>query len=165
MEFYDWNQNKSKVSATEILNYQSTGEKVEPPQEYAKSVEQLLNDGENDYNLDKYREQVVKMLGLNVAWQRPLPVDPNVELKTKTEEKEISVELEAAVEKLAKKSKKIKREKRKEKEESEKVKDKIPEKEDEQENIPNETISEEKSQKEESGIDNKSSKREFWFYP
>lgn len=67
MEYYDWSRNKSKVSATEILNYKTTGEKVEPPQEYAQSVEQLLNDGENEYNLDKYREQVVKMLGLNIA--------------------------------------------------------------------------------------------------
>lgn len=68
MEYYDWNRNKSKVSATEILNYRSTAaQKVEPPQEYAKSVEELLNDGENDYNLEKYKEQVVKMLGLNVA--------------------------------------------------------------------------------------------------
>jgi small subunit ribosomal protein S35 len=66
MEYYDWSRNKSKVTATEILNYKSAGG-VEPPQEYAKSVEQLLNEGENEYNLDKYREQVVKMLGLNVA--------------------------------------------------------------------------------------------------
>jgi small subunit ribosomal protein S35 len=68
MEYYDWSRNKSKVSATEILNYKSTSEqKVEPPQEYAQSVEELLNDGENDYNLEKYKEQVVKMLGLNIA--------------------------------------------------------------------------------------------------
>lgn len=68
MEYYDWNRNKSKVSATEILNYRSTSaQKVEPPQEYAKSVENLLNDGENDYNLEKYKEQVLKMLGLNIA--------------------------------------------------------------------------------------------------
>lgn len=68
MEYYDWSRNKSKVTATEILNYRSTSaEKIEPPQDYARSVEELLNDGENDYNLDKYKEQVVTMLGLNVA--------------------------------------------------------------------------------------------------
>lgn len=64
-EVYRWNANKSKVSATEILNWKSTSaEKVEPPKEYGESVEQLLNEGENEYNLDKYKEQVVKMLGI-----------------------------------------------------------------------------------------------------
>lgn len=63
MEVYRWNENQSKVSATEILNWKSTAsETVEPPTEYAQSVEQLLNEGENDYNLNKYKEQVVKML-------------------------------------------------------------------------------------------------------
>ena len=65
MELYIWENNKSKVSATDILNYKSASDqKVEPPEEYGKSVETLLNDGENDYNIDKYKEQVVKMLGI-----------------------------------------------------------------------------------------------------
>lgn len=65
MELYDWSRNKSKVSATEILNWRlESDKKVEPPQEYGKSVEDLFNEGENDYNLDKYKEQVVKMLGI-----------------------------------------------------------------------------------------------------
>lgn len=65
MEVYLWNNNKSKVSATEILNWKSASEQqVEPPIAYGESVEQLLNDGENEYNLDKYKEQVVKMLGI-----------------------------------------------------------------------------------------------------
>lgn len=65
MEVYVWNNNKSKVSASEILNWKSSSEQqVEPPKEYAESVEALLNDGENEYNLDKYKEQVVKMLGV-----------------------------------------------------------------------------------------------------
>jgi small subunit ribosomal protein S35 len=65
MEYYDWNRNQSKVSSTEILNWNSKSEqKIEPPVEYAKSVEALLNDGENDYNLNKYKEQVIKMLGI-----------------------------------------------------------------------------------------------------
>lgn len=65
MEEYVWENNKSKVSASEILNWKSeSDQKVEPPKEYGASVETLLNDGENDYNLDKYKEQVVKMLGI-----------------------------------------------------------------------------------------------------
>jgi small subunit ribosomal protein S35 len=65
MEYYDWHRNKSKVTSTEILNWRSTSDKkVEPPKSYAESVETLLNEGENDYNLNKYKEEVVKMLGL-----------------------------------------------------------------------------------------------------
>lgn len=68
METYIWENNKSKKSAEEVLNWKSTSDKkIEAPQEYGKSVEVLWNEGENDYNLDKYKEQVVKMLGLNVA--------------------------------------------------------------------------------------------------
>lgn len=66
MEYYDWHRNKSKVTSTEILNWQSKSDKkIEPPEEYARSVENLLNEGENEYNLDKYKEQVVKMLGIS----------------------------------------------------------------------------------------------------
>jgi small subunit ribosomal protein S35 len=65
MEYYDWNRNKSKETSTEVLNWRSTSaEKIEPPQEYAKSVEALMNEGENEYNLNKYKEQVLKMLGI-----------------------------------------------------------------------------------------------------
>lgn len=65
METYYWDRNRSKVSATEILNWQSTSDqKIEPPQEYGKTVEDLLNEGENEYNLNKYKEQVVKMFGI-----------------------------------------------------------------------------------------------------
>lgn len=72
MEIYDWSRNQSKIAATEYLNYKATSDKVvEPPEEYGKSVEALLNEGENEYNLEKYKEQVVKMLG--IAWQRPSP--------------------------------------------------------------------------------------------
>lgn len=65
METYLWDRNQSKVSATDILNWQSTSEeKIEPPREYGNTVEALLNEGENEYNLIKYKEQVVKMLGI-----------------------------------------------------------------------------------------------------
>lgn len=68
MEYYDWHRNSSKVTSTDILNWRSTSnEKVEPPVEYAQSVENLLNEGENEYNLNKYKEQVIKMLGLSSA--------------------------------------------------------------------------------------------------
>lgn len=65
MEFYDWHSNKSKLTSTEILNWRSTSdEKIEPSKGYSESVEKLLNEGENDYNLNKYKEEVIKMLGL-----------------------------------------------------------------------------------------------------
>jgi small subunit ribosomal protein S35 len=68
MEYYDFNQQRSKESSTNILNWTPQGVKqenqVQPPTEFAKSVEQLINEGENDYNLGKYKEQVVKLLGL-----------------------------------------------------------------------------------------------------
>jgi len=65
MEYYDWHNNQSKVTSTEILNWGLSGDKkVDPPQEYATCVESLMNEGENEYNLNKYKESVVKMLGL-----------------------------------------------------------------------------------------------------
>lgn len=64
MEYYDWNRNKSKQAATDILNWNNNGEKVEPPESYGKSVETLLNDGENQYNLNKYKDEVLNMLKL-----------------------------------------------------------------------------------------------------
>lgn len=47
----------------EILSWKSD-QKVEPPREFGDTVETLLNDGENQYNIDKYKKQVVKMLGI-----------------------------------------------------------------------------------------------------
>lgn len=170
MEYYDWNHNKSKVSATEILNSKSeSAEKIEPPQDYAKSVEELLNDGENDYNLDKYKEQVVKMLGLNIAWHEPSPklasVPPiSVELKVKKQEKENFVEPEV-VEKAMKKVRKVKKEKRKVKEEEKpttvEVTEEIPE------NLMQEieVNEDKKSGKVEKKTEEKSAQRTFWFHP
>lgn len=66
MEYYDWHRNNSKVTSTEVLNWPAIGEKkIEPPQEYVKSVEAIMNEGENEYNLNNYKEQVLKMLGLS----------------------------------------------------------------------------------------------------
>lgn len=63
METYIWDNNKSKQAATEILSWKSD-RKVEPPRAYGDTVELIFNDGENQYNIDKYKEQVVKMLGI-----------------------------------------------------------------------------------------------------
>lgn len=65
MEVYEFENNKSKVSAEEILNWGSnSGEKKQVSAEFAKSVETLINDGENEYNLAKYKEESKKLLGL-----------------------------------------------------------------------------------------------------
>jgi len=66
MEYYHFDRNQSKISTEEILNFgkPSDAPKTPPSQEFAQAVEQLINDGENEYNLNKYKEEVVKMLGL-----------------------------------------------------------------------------------------------------
>ena len=65
MEVYVWNNNKSKQTSSDIINWKLTDNtKVEPSAEYVNSVEQLINEGENDYNLEKYKSHVVQMLGL-----------------------------------------------------------------------------------------------------
>lgn len=64
MEKYIWENNKSKKSATEILNWNNTSSEIIPPKEYGESVEALMNEGENDYNLNSYKERVTQMLGL-----------------------------------------------------------------------------------------------------
>lgn len=64
MEKYIWENNKSKKSATEILNWNNTSSAIVPPKEYGESVEALMNEGENDYNLNSYKERVTQMLGV-----------------------------------------------------------------------------------------------------
>lgn len=65
MEYYDFARNRSKVNSEAILNWgKSAGEQQTiAPSDYAHSVEQLFNDGENEYNLQKYKEQTVRLLG------------------------------------------------------------------------------------------------------
>jgi small subunit ribosomal protein S35 len=66
MELYAFGRNSSKVSAEQVLNYnKSEDEKQVVPENFAKSVEQLFNDGENEYNMGKYKEEVIKLLGLS----------------------------------------------------------------------------------------------------
>lgn len=64
MEVYEFANNKSKVSAEGILNYGSSGEPKQVSADFAKSVENLINEGENEYNLKKYKEESKKLLGL-----------------------------------------------------------------------------------------------------
>jgi small subunit ribosomal protein S35 len=63
METYHWERNVSKESCLNILNYKTDSkDAIQPPVEYGKSVEALMNDGENEYNINKYKEQVLKLL-------------------------------------------------------------------------------------------------------
>ena len=65
MEYYDFNRNKSKISTEDILNYgNELDERKAAPESFAKSVEMLFNDGENEYNMLKYKEETIKLLGL-----------------------------------------------------------------------------------------------------
>ncbi|XP_058834848.1 small ribosomal subunit protein mS35 [Topomyia yanbarensis] len=66
MEYYDFQRNRSKVSSESILNWgKAEGDvRLNAPLSYASSVEQLFNDGENEYNLSKYKEQTLSLLDL-----------------------------------------------------------------------------------------------------
>ncbi|XP_052860133.1 28S ribosomal protein S35, mitochondrial isoform X2 [Anopheles cruzii] len=70
MEYYDFERNRSKRSAEATLNWGRTegdGGWVMAPAEYASAVTRLFNEGENAYNLEKYKEQSMALLGLSVA--------------------------------------------------------------------------------------------------
>jgi len=66
MEIYLFERNQSKLSAEGILNWNAKegAPKVAPSKSYANCVEQLINEGENEYNLGKYKEEVKKMLNI-----------------------------------------------------------------------------------------------------
>lgn len=66
MEHYVFQNNRSKISAGGILNWRRLegATHLEAPIEYARSVEQLFNDGENEYNLQKYKDQTLLLLGI-----------------------------------------------------------------------------------------------------
>lgn len=65
MEYYDWNRNKSKEIVEEILKYGNRSDaSLKSTDGYAKSVEDLFNDGENEQNIQKYKEEVLKLLDL-----------------------------------------------------------------------------------------------------
>lgn len=87
MEKYIWENNKSKKSATEILNWNNTSSEIAPPKDYGESVEALMNEGENDYNLNGYKERVTQMLGLQAQWPMPKSME-NVSIKHENELKQ-----------------------------------------------------------------------------
>lgn len=72
MEYYDWHLNKSKEAAVNIINWNnrdnatalSTSDLNDRTNEFAKSVENMINEGENEYNIDKYKIEVIKLLDL-----------------------------------------------------------------------------------------------------
>ncbi len=65
MEVYIWSRNKSKETSTAILNWGITDDNKKSPQpEYGQSVEKLINEGENSYNLNEYKMEVLKLLNL-----------------------------------------------------------------------------------------------------
>ncbi|XP_044753102.1 28S ribosomal protein S35, mitochondrial [Coccinella septempunctata] len=60
MEFYDWNTSKSKKNVEKLFGKESKSiENIDP---YSDALNDLMNDGENQYNLTKYRESVKKLL-------------------------------------------------------------------------------------------------------
>ncbi|KAJ6622855.1 28S ribosomal protein S35, mitochondrial [Pseudolycoriella hygida] len=67
MEVYIWSRNKSKTTSEAILNWGVSDGKKTPHVEYCQSVETLINEGENIQNLDKYKNEVVKLLNLQNA--------------------------------------------------------------------------------------------------
>lgn len=72
MEYYDWNRNKSKETVEAILTYggrKDDGAK-KSTDAFAASVEQLFNDGENEQNLQAYKNEVLKLLDLKIEWKK-----------------------------------------------------------------------------------------------
>lgn len=65
MEYYDWQQNKSKESTEAMLKWgKSKDEPIKSTDDFAKSVEALFNEGENEPNLQEYKHEVLKLLEL-----------------------------------------------------------------------------------------------------
>lgn len=65
MEYYDWQNNVSKKSVERILRWGKTDDApIQATDEYAEIVEKLFNEDESKENLLAYKEQVVKLLGL-----------------------------------------------------------------------------------------------------
>jgi len=68
METYYWYRNKSKETAEGVLNWNADGNESAPKKEadasFATSVENLINEDENENNISKYKEEVLKLLHL-----------------------------------------------------------------------------------------------------
>uniref|UniRef100_A0AAG5DAD8 Small ribosomal subunit protein mS35 mitochondrial conserved domain-containing protein n=1 Tax=Anopheles atroparvus TaxID=41427 RepID=A0AAG5DAD8_ANOAO len=68
MEYYDFERNCSKRNAEATINWgRKEGDEGWMPvtAEYGSCVTRLFNEGENEYNLAKYKEQTVALLGLS----------------------------------------------------------------------------------------------------
>lgn len=79
MEVYLYERNQSKISVENILNWkkealeEKQGENKErktASKGFIESVERLINEGENEYNLNRYKEEVLKLLEIT-------PKNPN----------------------------------------------------------------------------------------
>lgn len=65
MEYYDWEKNASKKSMEAVLRWnKSTDEPIPSLDAYASTVENLFNVGETLENIDEYKAEVMKLLGL-----------------------------------------------------------------------------------------------------
>lgn len=65
MEYYDWQKNKSRETTEAILRWgKKNDEPIKSTGGFAKSVEKVFNEGENDQNLQEYKEEVLKLLEL-----------------------------------------------------------------------------------------------------
>ncbi|KAK9876773.1 hypothetical protein WA026_015010 [Henosepilachna vigintioctopunctata] len=62
MEYYDWNKSKSKTSIEEMFGKKSN--EVPHIEQYSNALNNLMNDGENEYNIAKYGDAVRKLLQL-----------------------------------------------------------------------------------------------------
>lgn len=64
MEYYDWNNNISKEMIDGLLSrvVQSGDEPKPITDSYAASVEQLFNDGEDEQNVKRYKNEVLGLL-------------------------------------------------------------------------------------------------------
>lgn len=65
MEYYDWQKNKSKESTEAMLKWgKSKDQPIKSTNDFAMSVETLFNEGENEQNLQVYKEEVLKLFEL-----------------------------------------------------------------------------------------------------
>uniref|UniRef100_A0A1B0DD95 Small ribosomal subunit protein mS35 mitochondrial conserved domain-containing protein n=1 Tax=Phlebotomus papatasi TaxID=29031 RepID=A0A1B0DD95_PHLPP len=66
MEVYIWENNKSKEMAEKIVQWGQKGnDKPTIAPSFKEAVEQLINEGENDTTLTKYKDEVIKLLQLS----------------------------------------------------------------------------------------------------
>lgn len=64
MEYYDWLNNNSKVTSEAIVNWENPENNKKVDENYIKCVENLINEGENEYNISKYKNEVLNLLNL-----------------------------------------------------------------------------------------------------